>query len=113
MHEMSIAQNIVDIVVNEADKHEVGRVLTVHLRVGELSAVVPSSLLFCWDLVTRGTLVEGAVLTVEEVPVRARCRDCGREFRVENHRFVCPACAGLRVEMISGRELSVQEIEVE
>ncbi len=110
---MSIAQNIYDIVMNEAAGHAATRVLSVHLKVGEMSAVVPSSLTFCWEILTKDGPLDGAKLDIEEIPVQARCRTCGHDFRVIEYRFVCPACGDIRVEMTAGRELSVQEIEIE
>jgi hydrogenase nickel incorporation protein HypA/HybF len=113
MHEMSIAQSILEIVRGEMVKHDVTRVIAVNLKVGKMSAVVPSSLIFCWNILTQGGPLEGAKLSIDEVPVRARCRECGHEFGVEEYLFVCPRCESIKVEMLSGRELVVQDIEAE
>ena len=113
MHEMSIAQSIFDIVIGEIQKYDVTRVLAVNLKVGKMSAVVPSSLTFCWTVLTEGGPLEGSLLNIEEVPVQALCEECGQEFQVEEYRFVCPHCGAEKVKMISGRELAVQDIEAE
>ena len=76
MHEMSIAQSVLDIILQESQDHEVNRVLSVELKVGELSAVETESLRFCFDLLTKGTVAEGARLNIERVQVTCRCRDC-------------------------------------
>jgi hydrogenase nickel incorporation protein HypA/HybF len=78
-----------------------------------MSAVVPSSLIFCWDVLTQDGPLKGARLIIDEVPVRVRCRECGHEFYCEDYRFVCPQCKSVAVDMISGRELTVQDIEAE
>lgn len=113
MHEMSIAQSIVDIILQESGNHNVNRVLSVALKVGELSAVEIESLRFCFELVTKGTSAEGARLDIERVQVTCRCQDCGANFKVQELVFSCPSCQGVRVEMLSGRELSVESFEGE
>jgi hydrogenase nickel incorporation protein HypA/HybF len=113
MHEMSIAQNIFDIVRREMERHDVTRVITINLKVGRMSAIVPSSLTFCWSILTEGSPLEGARLSIDEIPVQARCRECGHEFNVEKFIFICPKCEGVSIEMLSGRELVVQDIEAE
>jgi len=113
MHEMSIAQSVLDIILQESRNHEVNRVLSVALKVGKLSAVETESLRFCFGLVSQGTVVEGARLDIERVQVTCRCRDCGAEFEVEELVFSCPLCGRPGVEMLSGRELSVDSFEAE
>ena len=113
MHEMSIAQSMLDIILQESLNHKVNRVLSVALKVGELSAVEAESLRFCFELVSQGTVVEGARLDIERVEVTCRCRDCGADFAVEELVFCCPLCGGAGVEMLSGRELRVDSFEAE
>jgi hydrogenase nickel incorporation protein HypA/HybF len=113
MHEMSIAQSILDIIHQESENHEVSRVLSVALKVGELSAVETESLRFCFELLTKGTPAEGARLDIERVQVTCRCQDCGSNFTVQELVFNCPSCQGVRVEMLSGRELIVESFEAE
>ncbi|UCG11281.1 MAG: hydrogenase maturation nickel metallochaperone HypA [Deltaproteobacteria bacterium] len=113
MHEMSIAQSLLDIIVQESENHRVERVLSVSLKVGELSAVESESLKFSFDLISRGTLAEGARLDIERVPVTCRCRECGSDFTVQELVFACPSCKGSGLEMLSGRELSLESFEAE
>ena len=113
MHEMSIAQSILDIILQESGNHQVSRVLSVALKVGELSAVEIGSLRFCFELLTKGTSAEGARLEIERVQVTCRCQDCGSNFTVQELVFSCPSCQSVRVEMLSGRELSVESFEAE
>ena len=113
MHEMSIAQSLLDIILQESGNHQVNRVVSVALRVGELSSVETESLRFCFDLIAQGTIVEGAELQIERVPVTCRCEGCGTEFTVEHLLFICPSCGSRRVEVLSGRELNIQSLEVE
>jgi hydrogenase nickel incorporation protein HypA/HybF len=113
MHEMSIAQSVLDIILQESRNHQISRVFSVALKVGELSAVETESLRFCFDLVARGTPIEGARLEIERVQVTCRCRDCGSDFTLKELVFSCPNCGGAGVEMLTGRELSVESFEAE
>ncbi len=113
MHEMSIAQSALDIILQESQNHKVNRVISVALKVGELSAVETESLRFCFELLTKGTLAEGARLDIERVEVTCRCQDCGSNFTVQDLMFSCPSCKSNRVEMLSGRELSIESFEAE
>src|SRR3954447_15898831 len=79
MHELAIAEQVVDTAIERGNGARVTRVV---LHVGVLSAVLPDALRFCFDLVTEGTLAEGAVLEVVEIAGRARCRACGEELEL-------------------------------
>ena len=113
MHEMSIAQSVLDIILQESQNHNVNRVLSVAVKVGELSAVETESFRFCFDFLTKGTLAEGASLEIERVQVTCHCQECGSNFTVQELIFACPACKSPKVEMLSGRELSVESFEAE
>ncbi len=108
MHELSIAESVVDAVLERTgDRH----VTTVRLQVGRLSGVVPDALMFCFELATAGTALEGAELQIEAPTGRARCRDCDSDFEVEDLVLLC-ACGSADVEVVAGRELSVTSVEV-
>ena len=113
MHELSIAQSLLDIIVDESRNHRLGRVNLVRLRIGDLAAVVPESLRFCFDLVSRDTVASGAVIEIESVAVGARCEKCDFTFEVKDRVFECPKCGEPVFEMIGGRELYVMSIEGE
>ena len=89
------------------------KVKSVRLRLGKLTAVVPASLRLCLEVVTAGTAMEGAELEFVEVPVVLRCRDCGAETEIERPPLVCGACGWNAVEVIGGREMIVESVEVE
>jgi len=102
MHELSIA----DAVVQIASRHARGRRVTrVELRVGHLRQVVPDALDFAFELVAEGTPVEGAELVMEEVPASVRCEACGAESTLAAFPAACPACGSLKVEVTGGDEL--------
>lgn len=105
---MSITQSVVDAVC----EHAAGRrVLEVKIQVGALCAVVPDSMQFCFELVTEGTLMEGARLDIEQPPGKASCRACDRDFTLTDLILLCP-CGSADVEILSGRELRIMSMEV-
>lgn len=108
MHELAITESLVDAVI----EHTGGASVTViRLRVGKLSGVVPDALRFCFDMVSRGTGLEGARLEIEEPPGRASCRTCGVDFDLTDLILLCP-CGSADVEVLAGRELALGSVEV-
>ena len=114
MHEMGIAMEIVDIAKASIPEDMQGaKVQRVNLQVGSLSAIVPDSLRFCFDLVVKDTALEGAKLAIEEIPVVARCKDCQTQWTITEPVFTCKACQSGAIDMLSGRELDIKSIEIE
>ena len=113
MHEMGIAAEIVRIVAESIPAEMTGRkVAQVNLKVGKLAAVVPQSLRFCFDIAARETPAEGAHLEIQEIAVLARCHSCGHQWEVAEAVFTCPQCRSGSIEMLSGRELDIDSIEL-
>lgn len=113
MHEMAIATEVLELVQETAALHKADRIVSVTLLIGELTGVEPESLRFCFSALADGTLAQGADLTIETVPLICRCYDCAGEFPISQYRFVCSDCHSTSVEIVSGRELCVKNIEVE
>ena len=112
MHELSIAQGIVDIIGQYVPEAQAADVRVVKIRVGQMAGVVPDSLEFCFGAIASGTPLEQARLDIEETPVRSRCKACGEEFTVEGSTFLCPSCGSIEITVLSGTELQVIEIEL-
>ena len=113
MHEMGIAMEIVEIVQNSIPAgQERARVARVNLKIGKLTALVPDSLRFCFEVAARETRAAGAELAIEEIPVTARCQTCAHDWTLEKPVFVCPACQGTEVRMLTGREMDIESIEL-
>ncbi|MGV8074138.1 MAG: hydrogenase maturation nickel metallochaperone HypA [Syntrophobacteraceae bacterium] len=111
---MSIAQSILDIVLEESRLNRLNRVKTIKLQIGAMAAVVAASLTFCWSLLTKDNIIaSGAILDIETVPVVAKCSQCNILFEVQEYAFLCPQCKQPVLELVSGRELSVVSIEGE
>lgn len=113
MHEMGIALHIVEIASSAVpDDVDDLQVEVVNLKVGRLTAVVPQSLRFCFNIVTRDTALAGARLQIEEIPVVVHCDHCDLETTIEEPPFVCSGCDSGDIEIVAGRELVVTSIEV-
>jgi len=112
MHELAISSAVLESVLRHAEGR---RVTSVKLRVGHLRQVVPDSLAFYWDIVTRDGLCEGSVLEQEVIAARLACTACAREWQIELQlpMFRCPSCGGADVRVAAGDELEVESIEVE
>lgn len=110
---MSIAQSVFEIIEETMRKNDLTRVTAVRMRIGKMQAVVPDSLEFCFEVLARGTPVEGAVLEMTVVPLTGRCRTCGSEFGVEDLNFACPGCGGPDIDLTGGDELCLDELEGE
>lgn len=113
MHELSLAQGILQVVLKAARQGGVERVMTVYVKTGAFSGVVPSYLDECFALMSKGTSAEGAKLQMEEIPVVVRCLDCGTEGRIDRADACCPNCGSSRIRMVHGRECFVDRIEAE
>ena len=108
MHELAIAESVVDTV---AERLPGAQVTCVHLEIGALSGVVPDSIRFCFDLATEGTGLAGARLEITEPPAWCRCRACGAEFRPDSPIVLCP-CGSPDVAVLAGEELKIVSVQV-
>ena len=114
MHELGIAQNIVDIITKELNSHNLKkRVERIIFKVGKMNMVFPDSLAFHFDIIKKDHfLVKDAVLVIEEIPTVARCHSCGRSFQLDKPYFICPECNS-PVAIESGDHMWIESIFVE
>lgn len=112
MHELALAQAIVDIVEAQARKDRFTRVARIHLAIGRLALVEPEALTFGFEAVSRGTIAQGAQLAIERPPGTASCRECGQSVPLLQRGAACPRCGGFQLDVTGGDELHVTELEV-
>jgi hydrogenase nickel incorporation protein HypA/HybF len=111
MHETSIAQRMVETAIEVADQNGGGRVVGMHLLLGEMTCVEPETLSFAFEVASRGTRVEGCPLEIVRVPTRLRCRACGAERGGE---LLDPCVCGMPGgEVLAGRELRLATIDID
>jgi hydrogenase nickel incorporation protein HypA/HybF len=113
MHELAITQSMLDLVLGQAEKAEAKRVGKINLVIGEMTGVVSECVQFYFDFLSRGTVAEGAALAIKAVPTQAKCQACGKVFELQEFDWTCPSCRGNNIEIVGGKELFVESIEVE
>ncbi|MBI3585931.1 MAG: hydrogenase maturation nickel metallochaperone HypA [Ignavibacteriales bacterium] len=112
MHELSIAQNIVEIIRKQVPEKELPDVSLVRLQIGDLAGIVCDSLEFCYGVITTNTVLQNSKLEIDRIPARVFCRTCQTVSSTEPSFLVCPACGSGNVKLESGTELQVSEIEL-
>jgi hydrogenase nickel incorporation protein HypA/HybF len=114
VHELSIAQSLVEVAESAAREANAQRVITVHLRIGKMAGIVLTALEFGYEIVTQGTMLEGSRLEVVEVPVTIFCPQCQKEVELDGNQLLrCPECATLSADVRQGRELELASLEIE
>ena len=112
MHEFAVMSHLLQAVETKAQELDARRVLAINLVVGDRSSIVDDAMLFYFDAMTPGTLVEGAALNMRRVPSRFYCSACDRQF--EPHKdFRCPHCGALGMLAGEGSEFLIESIEIE
>lgn len=113
MHEMSVTESILEIVLRHAQDAEAMKVTDIHLVLGDLSTIVDDSVQFYWDMLSEGTLAEGAQMHFQRVQAEIECLDCGCTYRPSDHQLECPECRSINLKITAGEEFFVEAIEVE
>ncbi|MFP4229266.1 MAG: hydrogenase maturation nickel metallochaperone HypA [Salinivenus sp.] len=113
MHELSIATNIVRIAEREAKNAGATDIRGIRLEIGALSGVVRDALEFAFDVAAKDSMLEGAELTIDEVPVVVFCADCDAEHELPSPpRFRCPGCGTRTGDIRQGRDLDIASLEI-
>jgi hydrogenase nickel incorporation protein HypA/HybF len=110
---MSITQNILDDVEQSLSNAQYSKVINIKIKVGEFATLDPSSLQFCYQVLTNGTKFENTELVIEIIPLVGHCNNCKKEININNFFFVCTECGSSNIEIISGQELILSEINVD
>ena len=113
MHEMAITQSILDIAEKVGKEHGAVRVKEVRIKLGAYSGVVPACVQDYFNVISAGTIAEGAVLNIQTLPLIVRCRACRWQGEIDRMHIRCPACGGTDLQMIQGREFYVESLEVD
>ena len=113
MHELGITENIIAIVTEHAQETKAKKVTKIRLQIGEMTQIVDDCISFYFEQLSEGTVAEGAELEFEKIPIRVRCSKCGAEKEASDYDFICPSCRTVCIEFLTGRELAVDNIEIE
>jgi hydrogenase nickel incorporation protein HypA/HybF len=112
MHEQSIVESLLALALKKAAEEKASKILRIYLIVGELSGVVEESVNFYFSFICKDTIAAQASLFFMRTPARLRCRNCNTVFCPEKLDFHCPDCKQEKVEIIGGRELYIDSMEV-
>ena len=113
MHEMSLAESVLQIIQDSAQTQNFQRVRRVTLEIGQLSCVEPEAMRFCFDAVTSGSIAEGARLEIIETPGQGHCAACGKTVALQEQYVLCPECGSANLRIVGGNEMRVKDLEVE
>jgi len=120
MHELSMADAIVKTAVDVAEKNNAQEITEVTIEIGKLTMLNPEQLKFMIGVLSENTLLEGAEIVIEEIPIEIKCKSCefsGPAPSDDLDEFVpiikCPECEGQELEIIKGRECNVKTIKIE
>ncbi|MBB4267110.1 hydrogenase maturation nickel metallochaperone HypA [Roseospira visakhapatnamensis] len=112
MHELALTEGILRILEAEAERQAFSHVRTVWLELGALSHAEPEAIRFCFDMVMKGTLAEGARLELLRTPGKGWCMTCATEIAVDRRFDPCPRCGGYQVQVLDGDAMRIKELEV-
>ena len=113
MHEMGIISGVLDAVNASARDAGATRVLSVNLRVGEMTEAIPDALHFAFEALSEDTISQGAELVIDMVGPSSICLECAEEFSHDRFHRICPACGSYATVLLTGRELEIASIEVD
>ena len=113
MHELAVTESMLKIAVQYAVQANAVRVTSLQLIIGQLSSIVDDSVQFYWDMISAGTICEGAQLHFERRPARLKCLDCDQTYTLNGELTDCPNCHSARIKVVAGEEFYLDSIEVE
>lgn len=113
MHELSIVASLFEIMEAKAQEKGAKKITFVKLKVGRLSGVVPEFLATAFDVFKKNTMAEEAGLEIEEVPLKVRCKTCGKTMIRDDFVFICLGCGSQDLDTLSGTELFLEKMELE
>jgi hydrogenase nickel incorporation protein HypA/HybF len=113
MHEVSVAEDLSAIVLEEAVKGKLSKVTRVNISFGQMIQIVPGIFEFAFREMVRNTVADEAVVDIEIVPLKMKCINCGHDFQVSDNKFSCNICRSTDLEIIHGKELFIKSIEGE
>lgn len=113
MHELSVTESILEISTRHADNAGAKRITHLYLVIGQLASIVDDSVQFYWDIISKGTIAEGAELHFRRLPAKFVCLECTQQFNPGSDSFTCPSCNSDHVKVIAGDEFFMEAIDIE
>jgi hydrogenase nickel incorporation protein HypA/HybF len=113
MHELAVTESILEIALRHAEAQNAKRISDLFIVMGQWSSVVDDSVQFYWDIVSEGTIAQGATLHFERIPTELTCLDCGTTYQPNARDLLCPNCQSTRLKVLQGEEFRLDSIEIE
>ena len=113
MHELPVTENILEIALRHAEQANAARISDIYIVIGRLSSIIDDSIQFYWDIVSKDTIAEGAMLHFKRIEPELECQECGRKYSPEGLMMPCPNCGSARVKVVTGNEFFLESIQVE
>jgi len=113
MHEMSLCESVLQVVEEEAQKQQFGKVKWLQLEIGALAGVEVEAMRFCFDAVSRNSILQGAALDIVQSPGQAWCMQCAASVEVNERYSPCPRCGSYQLQVTGGDEMRIKQLEVE
>lgn len=112
MHELAITENIIKISSEEAKKYNAKKVKSINIKMGTLSDLIPECIQSYFDIASEGTIVEGATLIIDKIPINMVCNNCGKKSNIYTATFKCSYCGSNKIKLIGGHEFYIDSMEV-
>ncbi|HBY56830.1 MAG TPA: hydrogenase maturation nickel metallochaperone HypA [Candidatus Atribacteria bacterium] len=113
MHEASIVQNLLEVALEKAKDYKANKITLIRIKVGEFAGVNQEALKFAFENFTKQTIAEKASLQIIPSPLLGKCQECDEVFEITKNSFKCSKCNSLKIDIISGQDLYIQDIEIE
>ena len=111
MHEVSIVQSLIEIVLEKADENNFKTINKISLKTGDFAGVMKDSLMFAFEGISKGTILENTELIMEQVKATGKCDDCNNIFEINHFDKLCPKCNKFCNSIVTGYELYINTIE--
>jgi len=113
MHELPVTESVLEIALRHAKKADASNIKFINIKIGEYSSIIDDSIQFYWDIISKDTIAEGAILKFNRIPAKFLCLECDKEFKPGKSEFTCPYCKSNKVKLVQGNEFSLESIDIE
>jgi hydrogenase nickel incorporation protein HypA/HybF len=113
MHEFSLAEEVIKLAHDEAEKHNALAVSEITIEVGNFSGVEAEAFESALGLLSEGSILEKARLNIVRIKGKGICHTCNNEFEMDQRIDTCPKCNSFPSGISGGNEFRVVSLLVE
>ncbi|MGG7078009.1 hydrogenase maturation nickel metallochaperone HypA [Clostridium sardiniense] len=113
MHELSVTKSILNICENEEAVGDFKKINKINLCVGEITGLVPDCINYYFNIISKGTIAEDAVINIKKISLKINCLECKYEGVMDKREYLCPNCNGRNFKILNGKEFYLESIEVD